>query len=276
MGTAVALKEPAATGPAARSIAWRRYADLVAVNAVRSLKVRYRGSILGVYWSLSSPLLMTLVYTAVFGTAFASYYKGSIVQYMLACFTGLAALNYFSGGTAMALPTIVGNGGLLNKLALPPSIFPLATIAANTFQFLVGVVPVLLIVTVAVSHSAVHALALLVPLTGLVLLTIGFALAVSALFVYFRDLPYLYELVVFLLWITSPIFYPAALVPAAARPYLAFNPLAMIIESIRQLALTTDRPSLRLMGSALLAGMLTFVVGVAVYRSLRRGFMDLI
>lgn len=276
MQISVGVSEPSGIGAAGRSAAFRRYLDLVAVNAVRSLKVRYRGSILGVYWSLSSPLLMTLVYTAIFGTAFSSYYNGSIVQYVLACFTGLAALNFFSAGTSMALPTIVSNGGLLNKIALPPSIFPLATIAANTFQFCLGVLPLLLIVTAVVTHSALHVVALLVPLIGLLMFSVGFALGAAALFVYFRDLPYIFELVVFLLWITSPIFYPAELVPAAARAYFSLNPLALIIVSIRQIALTTAGPSLHDMGAALLAGALSLAVGVLIYRSLRRGFMDLL
>jgi ABC-type polysaccharide/polyol phosphate export permease len=253
----------------------RRYADLVAVCAAKSLKVRYRGSFLGIYWSLSNPLLMTAVYTAVFGAAFSSYY-GSLANYVLACFTGLALLNFFSGSTAMALPTIVGNGGLLNKIAVPPSVFPISTIAASTFQLLVGVFPLLLVVTLAVSHRPLNALALCVPIAALVILSTGFALAVSALYVYFRDLSYLYELIVFVLWITSPIFYPAALVPQAVRAYLHFNPLATIIECVRQLALTTQPPALDPMVRSLSASLLVFAIGIALYLWLRRGFMDLI
>jgi lipopolysaccharide transport system permease protein len=246
------------------------------VNAVRSLKVRYRGSILGIYWSLSNPLLMTGVYTLVFGVAFAAYYGHSIVNYVLACFTGLAFLNFFSGSTSMALPSIVHNAGLLNKLALPPSIFPVSIVAAGTFQLCVGVLPLLAIVTAVVSRSAVNVIALTVPAIALVMLALGFALAMSSLYVYFRDLPYLYELIVFVLWITSPIFYPQALVPASVRGYLVFNPLAAIIESARQIVLTGATPSLRMMGLALLSGMLALAVGVAAYALLRRGFMDLI
>lgn len=176
----------------------------------------------------------------------------------------------------MALPTIVGNGGLLNKIALPPSVFPIATIVANTFQLCVGVLPLIVVVTLVVSHNPLNAVALLVPFVGLVLLSLGFALAVSSLYVYFRDLPYIYELVVFMLWITSPIFYPSAVVPQSVRPYLAANPIAMVVESVRQIALSGMRPSLRLMGAALLAGVVSFVLGLAIYRTVRRGFMDLV
>ena len=176
----------------------------------------------------------------------------------------------------MALSSIVGAGSLLNKIALPPSIFPVGMVAASAFQLLVGVVPLLAIVTFATSLSALNVLALSIPVLALILLALGFSFAVSALFVYFRDLPYLYELVTFALWLTSPIFYPAALVPASVRGYLIFNPLAAIIECARQIALSGERPSLRLMGIALAAGALSLGVGWLLYRKLRANFMDLL
>jgi len=275
MGSTVAVPESAPHIEMKAANRWMRYRDLVVINAFRSLKVRYRGSILGIYWSLSNPLLMTLVYTAIFGSAFSTYY-GSILNYVLACFAGLAFLNFFSGSTSMALPSIAGNGGLLNKLALPPSIFPVSTIAAATFQLFVGVFPLLAIMAIVTSHDPLNAVALLVPTLAIVLFALGFALAVSALYVYFRDLSYLYELIVFVLWITSPIFYPAALVPAGVRQYLAYNPLAAIIECVRQIVLSGMRPSFHLMGVALLAASIVLAIGASIYASLRKGFMDLI
>jgi lipopolysaccharide transport system permease protein len=260
----------------ARTIAWRRYVDLVFVNAVRTLKVRYRGSILGIFWSLSSPLLMTGVYTLIFGSAFQRYYDNSLGEYILACFAGLAFLNFFATSSSTALGTIVGNGGLLNKVKLPASIFPVAAIAAGTFQLCTGTLPLLAIVAVVTSHQPLNAIALLVPAAGLVLMSLGFGLAAAAVYVHFRDISYLYELVVFILWITSPIFYPAALVPASVRGYLIYNPLAVIIESVRQIALSGSRPSFHLMAGALLSGLVVFIIGSLVYKALRRNFMDLI
>jgi lipopolysaccharide transport system permease protein len=254
----------------------KRYRDLVFVTATRFLKVRYRGSILGVYWSLSNPLLMTVAYTLIFGSAFKSYYNGSLWEYVLSCFTGLAFLSYFSGCTSMALTSIVSGGSLLNKIALPPSIFPVGMVAASSFQLLIGVVPLLAIVTFATSLNPVNVIALIVPVIALILLALGFSLAVSALFVYFRDLPYLYELVTFSLWLTSPIFYPAALVPESVRGYLVFNPLAAIVECARQIALSGQRPSVRLMGVAFGAGSVSLLLGWWCYRRLRANFMDLL
>jgi ABC-type polysaccharide/polyol phosphate export permease len=253
-----------------------RYVDLIRTLATRMLKARYRGSILGIYWSLSNPLLMTLVYTAVFGTAFSSYYDNSLINYILACFVGLTVLNLFSSSTSQALLSVVHNGSLLNKIALPFGVFPVSAVVANTFQFVAGTLPVLSLITVLRSHSPLNVVALLVPLAALVAVCIGFSLIVSSLFVFFRDLPYLYELVIFVIWITSPVFYPAQLVPAALRPFVALNPVTMIMESFRQIALSSHRPSLHLMAAALATGLAFLAIGMAVFAYLKSEFMDLL
>ena len=81
--------------PGESPVGMERYLDLVRILSSRTLKTRYRGSILGVYWSLSNPLLMTGIYSAIFGTAFSAYYGHSVLRYVLATFTGLAVLNIF-------------------------------------------------------------------------------------------------------------------------------------------------------------------------------------
>jgi ABC-type polysaccharide/polyol phosphate export permease len=254
----------------------QHYWELLQVLVSRNLKVRYRGSFLGIYWSLINPLLMTGVYTAIFGTAFAEYYDNSIVNYVLAVFTGLVVINFFSASTTQALWSVVGNGGLLNKICLPVSIFPLSLIAANIFQFVMGVLPLLAIMTLINSHSLVNLLALLLPLLALVLVCSGISLLISALFVFFRDLPYFYELVVFMLWLSSPIFYPAAIVPASVQSFLLLNPLLPIIESIRQISLSGTAPDIYLITHALCSGVIIFAIGLSCFRWWRHSFMDLL
>ena len=253
-----------------------RYWELLHVLVSRNLKVRYRGSFLGVYWSLLNPLIMTGLYTAIFGATFASYYNNSILNYVLAAFTGLVVINFFSASTSQALASVVGNGALLNKICLPVSIFPVSMIAANIFQFCVGVLPLLAIMTFINSKSIVNVLALLLPLFALSLVCTGVGFLVSALYVFFRDLPYFYELVVFLLGIGTPVFYPAAIVPKQVKPFLEVNPLSPIIESIRQIALSGTLPNLNLIWGSLLSGLIMLSLGILCFHWLRPKFMDLL
>lgn len=260
------------------SLRWsplRRYLELLHILVERNLKGRYRGSFLGVYWSLLNPLIMTGIYTAIFGTAFKSYFDNSVINYVLAAFTGLIVINFFTASTSQALGSVVGSGGLLNKISLPLSIFPISMIAANIFQFAVGSLPLLALVTLYFSHNPIYILALLVPLISLCLVCTGIGFLVSALFVFFRDLPYFYELITFALWMSSPVFYPSEIVPEHIRNFLILNPLYPIIESIRQISLSSHLPLL-LMGQSLLSGLIIAGLGWFCFRNWQNQFMDLL
>ena len=244
--------------------------------AARSLKTRYRGSFLGIFWSLSHPILMTAIYALIFGTAFARYYEGSVLRYIFATFVGIAVLDLFSMTTSQALTSVVVNGGLLNKVRLPVSIFPNSNVAANFFQYFVGSFPLLCLVALYVTHNPLNAIALLLPSFALILACAGFSLLTSSLYVYFRDLPYLYELVMFVVWITSPIFYPQSLVPVRIQPFLVINPIIYIVASMRQIALTNEFPDFHLIGAAMASGTACLAIGALTFIYLKRDFMDLL
>jgi lipopolysaccharide transport system permease protein len=257
----------------------RRYWELVSVLAGREIKVRYRGSFLGVYWSLFNPLTMTGLYAVIFGTAFKKYYHNSLWEYILAAFTGLAVIHFYNGSTAQALSSIVSNSSLLNKVKLPVSVFPVSIIIANTFQLLVGMFPLLVIMTIFRSpqlSSFINILAIPVPLFALLLISMGIGLLTSALYVFFRDLPFFYELVQFVLMLSSPIFYPAAIVDPRIRPLLELNPLYPVIESLRQIVLSGNLPDLFLMTRSCLSGVILFSIGWICFNWLRPKFMDLL
>ena len=145
----------------------QHYLELLQVLVGRNLKVRYRGSFLGIYWSLLNPLIMTGLYTAIFGATFAKYYDDSVLNYVLAALTGLIVINFFSASTMQALSSVVGNGALLNKIRLPVSVFPVSMITANVLQFLMGAYPLLAIVALVKSKNLLNAVAiLLLPLAN--------------------------------------------------------------------------------------------------------------
>jgi lipopolysaccharide transport system permease protein len=254
----------------------RWYWELLSVLVSRNLKRRYRGSFLGIYWSLLSPIIMTALYAAIFGTAFAAYYDNSTLNYVLAAFTGLIVINFFASSTSQSLVSVVENGAIVNKIRLPLFIFPLSFIGANVFQLLMGVFPLLLLMTLWLSHSLVNVVALLFPLTALFLVCAGVSLLISALYVFFRDLPYFYELLTFLLWISSPVFYPSEIVPEGVKKALVLNPLLPIINSIRQITLSSNLPDLTLIIASLLSGIIVLTIGAIAFIIWQDKFMDLL
>ena len=252
------------------------YRELLVVLTKRSLKRRYRGSFLGIYWSLLNPLAMTGLYTAIFGAAFAQYYGNSHLNYVLAAFTGLVVVNFFSSTTSMALRSVVENGAIANKIRLPLSIFPISAIGANVFQLLLGAFPLLFIVTIVISRSWHNAIALFLPIIGLILVCSGVGLLLSGLYVFFRDLPYFYELMTFVLLMGSPIFYPPDIVPEAVRKFLILNPILPIIESIRQIVLSGNLPDVTLIAHSLVNGIVIATIGAVAFSYWRSQFMDLL
>jgi ABC-type polysaccharide/polyol phosphate export permease len=256
-----------------------RYWELVSVLAGREIKVRYRGSFLGVYWSLFNPLMMTGLYALIFGAAFGKYYHDSLWEYILAAFTGLAVIHFYNGSTAQALSSIVSNGSLLNKVKLPITVFPVSIIIANVFQLTVGMLPLLIVMTIILSphlSSFINVIAIPLPLIALILITTGIGFLTSALYVFFRDLPFLYELIQFMLMMSSPIFYPAAIVDPKIRPLLELNPLYPVIESLRQIVLSGNPPDLFLIARAWLSGIIILAIGWICFNWLRPKFMDLL
>ena len=254
----------------------KRYWELLSVLVPQNLKIRYRGSFLGIYWSLLNPIIMTFLYSTIFGTAFASYYDDSIVNYVLAAFTGLLVVNFFNASTTQALISIVASGDLLNKIRLPISVFPLSMIGANIFQFLVGSFPLLAIVTLVRTHNPLSVILLIIPFSFLVLVCTGIALFVSGLYVFFRDLNYFYEIATFIAWITSPVFYPAEIVPETVKPFLSVNPLVPVIEMFREISLRGEFPEFTHLLHGFSSGIIILTLGWLFFRRVQPAFMDLL
>ena len=251
-----------------------RLRDVVGVLFAQNVKIRYRGSVLGIVWSALSPLGMAAVYTAIFGPTFARYYGGSHLLYGAAVYIGLVLIGFFIAATSECSTVLVQNGGLLNKVRIPFEAFPLATVSAHAFQLLAGSVPLLVVLSLVMNHDPVHVLLLAVPFAALIMLAAGTGLITSAVGVFFRDTPHLYELATFLLWVTTPVFYPAAIVPARLAHFLIVNPLYAIVQTSRDLVLTPAVPPAWMFGLALGEGALVLVAGVALFRSMRARFMD--
>ncbi len=253
-----------------------RYWELLQVLVERNIGSRYRGSLLGVYWSLLNPLIMTGLYTVIFGATFKSYFNNSILEYLLAAFTGLVVINFYNSSTMQALASIVVNGALLNKVKLPLSVFPLSMISANIVQLVMGPFPLLIIVTFLRTKSLLNIIALPFPLIALIMVSTGVGFVVAALYVFFRDLAYFYELFTFVVWVASPVFFPAAIIPEKARAVLVLNPLVPIIESLRQISLNPERPDLGLIAQSLLSGLIILGLGWTCFRMWKAKFMDLL
>lgn len=257
-----------------RSAPATHYADVVRVLTARHVKLRSRGSALGIAWSLLNPAIMALVYTAVFGHQFASYYGNSSLEYLAAVFIGLVINGFFATSTAQSLRAVVDSGTLINKICTPASVFPMSLMLSACVQLVVGALPAFAAIAIATKSSILGFILLAVPLCSLVMLAFGTSFLLSAIYVFFRDIPYMYELVLFATWVAAPVFYPLAIVGQRYQQVIRLNPLTQIMESIRDIILRHTLPGAFAILEPLAIGAALCVLGWFVFRALSPRFMD--
>ena len=192
-----------------RALAARR--ELLDQLVRRELKARYKGSTLGVLWSLARPLAMLAVYYVVIGKFLGA--ERSIPEFAIFVFTGLTAWGLYSEVISSATVSIVNNAALIKKVYVPREVFPLSAVGSAGVNFLAQFA-ILVVATVALGQAPVTENLWYLPLALAVLLVVslGVGLLLSALNVYFRDVQHLLDVLLLLLFWASPIVYSYGMV----------------------------------------------------------------
>ena len=219
-----------------------RHRELIRTLVARELAARYRGSVLGFFWSFANPLLLLLVYTFVFSVVLPGFRGGDLEPYALFLFCGLLPWTWFASSLTDASGALIANGNLIKKVMFPAEILPIVSVLSNMVHFLFGL-PVLgvFLAWYAASGRLPGRLQLveLVWLPGVIavqlLLTLGCALILSALTVHFRDIRDLLGNLLTLWFFATPIIYPMALVPAGGKPIMDLNPFAHLAISYQEI-----------------------------------------
>jgi len=216
------------------------FRELLESLVVRDLKVRYKNSVLGFMWSLLNPLLLMTVFTVVFTFMLPNLNTPRFPVFVL---SALLPWSFFNTAVMGATNSIVHNGHLVKKVYFPREILPISTVLSNFANFLFAV-PVLFLFMLIFRVPFTLAL-LYLPLIMLVqvLFTVGIALLLSALNVFYRDTGVIMEVVMQAWFFLTPIFYPADLLPLTRviwglevpvrRLVYILNPMASIIASYR-------------------------------------------
>jgi lipopolysaccharide transport system permease protein len=242
----------------------------------REVRQRYKGSALGLLWTLITPAIMVGAYTLVFHYIFR---VGTIPHYSLFLFTGLTIWTFFLGGATAAASSLVLNANLVKKVRFPREIVPLSSIAGQAFTaatMFVILFPLCLLFTPGSFLP-------LVALPGLVLLlavlTIGFGLMLAALNVYFRDVEHILAALALPWFFLTPIFYSLdanSLPVLAGRPSWVIdlltygNPVTPYVETIRDVLFYGRWPNGVEVIYCVLVAAAMLAIGVLVFRRLER------
>ena len=247
----------AAAAPRHLEQLWR-YRELVRNFVVRDLKARYKNSVLGFLWSLANPLLMMVVFTVVF----TALLPRDVPHFPVFVLVGLLAWNWCAASVTGGVFSITGNGHLIKKVYFPRELLPLSTVLSNGVNFLLALIPLLVVATLA--GLPPNELLLLLPFVvaiQLVFLT-GLALFLGCLNVYFRDTEPIMDIVVLAWFFLSPVFYAVEdLSQQYARLMYWLNPMASFISTYRLIFYYHSPPAPDFLLRMALQALVVFLVG---------------
>ena len=253
-----------------------RHRSLIQTLVARELKARYRGSVLGFFWSFINPLLLLLVYWFVFSVVLPGIRPLDIAPYALFMFCGLLPWTWFSSSVLEASNVLIAGGNLIKKVLFPAEVLPVVTVLANMIHFLLG----LPIIAAALVYFAVpvRPLELLwLPVVVLVqlFLTLGLALIVSSLTVHFRDLKDILGNLMTFWFFATPIIYPMSLAPPSGKVLLDLNPFTHLVISYQEI-LFYDGPFGHWKWLLALGGVsiVLFLLGYFLFDRLRDSFAE--
>lgn len=214
--------------PFGNEVAYR--ARIVRVFARTEFKVKYAGSVLGYFWSLAKPL----IYFAVLWVVFSRLFRTGIPNFGLYLIVGVVLFTYMSDGVAAALPAIVSRGSVLRRISFPSIAIPLGSLASATLTFALNLIAVAVFVAFAGETPRPRWLLLVPLLVEFAVFVVAIALIVSSLYVRFRDIGQIWEVVATVMLYTSAIMYPIRILPAWAQSAVGFNPLVQVTQDARR------------------------------------------
>lgn len=250
------------------------YRELLKSNVKKEIRGKYKGSFLGVLWSFVNPLLMTLVYAIVFpylmrGAGYEHYTTFLII--------GILPWTWFTTSIAQGTFVVLGNAGIIKKVYFPREILPISVVASGLVNFLISCVIMILFVIFSGIGFTKYVLFLPLIIITQFLLILGIIFITSAVNVYVRDLEYIVNFIIQMLFYGTPILYSLDLfkdAPKTIRTLIELNPMTTIVNCYRDVLYWGNVPHIKSLLVVLLASLGLVIVGLWIFRLLSKGFAE--
>lgn len=235
----------------------------------RDFKQKYKRTVLGMAWSILSPLLTLLVMSIVF----SNFFGNNMEHYTIYLFCGNLVFNYFHESTMGGMNALMANADIFSKVNVPKYLFVLSKNVSALINF--GLTLCIFFLFVLFDGIPFHFsfLALLYPILCLVVFNVGIGLVLSALFVFFRDIGYLYDVFTMLLSYMSAIFYTIDIMPEAMQRLFLLNPIYCYIKYFRMVVLEGILPGLDLHLLCAAYALLAVGIGMLIYKKNNHKFL---
>lgn len=200
---------------------------LIWALAKTDFKLRYQGSVLGFIWALLKPLLLFVILNLVFSHLFGS----EVPYYSLQLLTAILLWTFFAEGTAMGLTSMMSKGHILTKIAFPRWVIVVASSLQSLMTFVINLLILLVALLVMGVPLELWQLLLFVGYCFIIyLVVVAFSLFAAPLFLRFRDVNQIWEVLLITGFYAAPIIYPLSIIPPWLQPWLYLNPMTFVIE----------------------------------------------
>lgn len=247
------------------------YREMIFSLVHRDLKGRYKGSVLGFAWTFLNPLLQLAVYTMVFSIIMRS----GIEDYYLYLFVALVPWIFFSTSISGGAGCIRAQGGMITKIYFPREVIPISYVTSQFVNMLLSLIVVFAVLLFAGKPMNIEAL-LFMPLIMIIeyLIALGMTMLISAITVYWRDVEYFVGIVMMAWQFATPVMYGLDQIPQALVPYFNINPMTHVIVAYRDILYYGRIPEIATLTSAVIFGIVVFILGWIVFSRLKKHFAE--
>ena len=244
---------------------WFAFTELVK----RDFKKKYKRTYLGMLWSVLSPLLTLLVMRLIF----TQFFGRNMDNYTTYLFCGNIVFSFFNDATSRGMGSLMSNAGIFTKVNVPKYVFLFSTEVSALINF--GLTFVVFLIFCIIDGVAITPMFLLLifPILCLIVFNVGMGFILSALFVFFRDIQYLWGVFTQLLMYMSAIFYNVSQFPEPIQKLFLLNPVFVYIDYFRTVVLNGQVPSLLHHGLAVGYALLAFGIGALIYKTKNHKFL---
>ena len=235
----------------------------------RDLKQKYKRTVLGMLWSILSPLMTLLIMKIVF----SAFFGNRVPHYTIYLFCGTLLFSFFRESTCIGMGSLISNSGIFSKINIPKYIFLLSSNVTALINFALTLVIFFIFCAFDGIVFQWKMLLLIYPIFCLLLFNLGIGLILSALYMFFRDIQSLYDLFTMLLMYLSAIFYTTSIFPPEYQKFFLLNPVYVYITYFRTIVIDATVPGLLLNGLAAFYAIATLAIGGLIYKKYNKAFL---
>ena len=257
-----------------------QHRQLIKQMAWREVVGRYKGSVMGLFWSFIHPVLMLVVYTFVFSVVFKAKWgqsgEESKAAFALVLFVGLIVHGLLAEVLNRAPTLILSNVNYVKKVIFPLEILPVISLAAAFFHSLISLLVLFIAFVVINGYLPWTVIFIPIVLLPLITLILGLAWILAAIGVFIRDIGQTIGIITTVMLFMAPVFFPLSALPAKYHPFILANPLTFIIEQAREVLIFGHLPNWQGLGIYMLVASILLWMGYSLFQKTRKGFADVL